>query len=93
MQISSYVQMPAMAIGGVDRETVGLFLPAEGRAIDIGVHINNLTLWSFIIFGIFNVVAGVVRSAGAVVFPLVVAFIAAALNVLYYRFGNWKKAK
>ncbi|NEW09122.1 MATE family efflux transporter [Paenibacillus sp. SYP-B3998] len=167
MQISSYVQMPAMAIGGAvtsmaaqnigagkwnrvnritwsgvsiniiltgllvgilhlfNRETVGLFLPTDGRAIDIGVHINNITLWSFIIFGIFNVVAGVVRSSGAVVFPLVVSFIAllivriplatyightygldaiwwtfplsftvaATLNVLYYRFGNWKKAR
>jgi putative MATE family efflux protein len=117
-QISSYVQMPAMAIGGAvtsmaaqnigagqwsrvnritwtgvafnivltglivvfihlfNREAVGLFLPAEGKAIDIGVHINNVTLWSFILFGIFNVVAGVVRSSGAVMVPLVVTFLA-----------------
>ncbi|CAG7645060.1 MATE family efflux transporter [Paenibacillus allorhizosphaerae] len=166
-QISSYVQMPAMAIGGAvtsmasqnigtgkwdrvsritwigvafnigltgsivaiihlfNREALGLFLPLEGKAIDLGIHINNLTLWSFILFGIFNVVAGVVRSAGAVVVPLVISFIAlllvripfaeyfgsaygfdmiwwsfpisfaiaAALNVLYYRFGNWRKAR
>ncbi|TVY08171.1 MATE family efflux transporter [Paenibacillus cremeus] len=165
-QISSYVQMPAMAIGGAvtsmaaqnigagkwdrvsrvtwigvgfnvaltgslvaiihlfNRQALGLFLPLEGKAIDLGVHINNLTLWSFIIFGIFNVVAGVVRSAGAVIVPLVVSSIAlllvripfasyfsshygfdmiwwsfpisfaiaAGLNVLYYRFGNWRKA-
>lgn len=167
MQISSYVQMPAMAIGGAvtsmaaqnigagkwdrvnritwtgvgvnimmtglivvllhlfNREVVSLFLPPEGKAIAIGVHINNLTLWSFIIFGVFNVVAGVVRSAGAVVFPLIVAFVAlllvriplatilahkygfdviwwsfpisfsvaAAMNLLYYRFGKWKQAR
>jgi putative MATE family efflux protein len=167
MQISSYVQMPAMAIGGAvtsmaaqnigagrwdrvnritwtgvgvniimtglivvilhlfNREVVSFFLPPEGKAIEIGVHINNLTLWSFIIFGVFNVVAGVVRSAGAVVFPLIVAFVAlllvriplatilankygfdviwwsfpisfsvaAAMNLLYYRFGNWKQAR
>ncbi|MEC0230670.1 MATE family efflux transporter [Paenibacillus alba] len=166
-QISSYVQMPAMAIGGAvtsmaaqnigagkwdrvtritwsgvamniimtgiivvflhlfNRQVVGLFLPTEGKAIDIGVHINNITLWSFIIFGIFNVVAGVVRSAGAVIFPLIVSFIAllivriplatvlahsygfdviwwsfpisftvaVILNVLYYQFGNWRKAR
>ncbi|KQX51491.1 MATE family efflux transporter [Paenibacillus sp. Root444D2] len=121
MQISSYVQMPAMAIGGAvtsmaaqnigagkwdrvnritwtgvgvnimmtglivvllhlfNREVVSFFLPPEGKAIAIGVHINNITLWSFIIFGVFNVVAGVVRSAGAVVFPLIVAFIALLL--------------
>ncbi|MDD9272259.1 MATE family efflux transporter [Paenibacillus sp. GCM10023248] len=167
MQISSYVQMPAMAIGGAvtsmaaqnigagkwdrvnritwtgvgvniamtglivvvlhlfNREAVSLFLPPEGKAIDLGVHINNLTLWSFIIFGVFNVVAGVVRSAGAVVFPLLVAFVAlllvriplatvlshqygfdviwwsfpvsftvaAALNLIYYKFGKWKQAR
>ncbi|WP_248926033.1 MATE family efflux transporter [Paenibacillus hamazuiensis] len=166
-QISSYVQMPAMAIGGAvtsmasqnigagkwdrvrritwtgvafnigltglivvvihlfNREALGLFLPLQGKAIDLGMHINNITLWSFIIFGIFNVVAGVVRSAGAVVVPLVVSFIAlllvriplasyyghqygfdmiwwsfpisfaiaAVLNILYYRFGNWRSAR
>jgi len=167
MQISSYVQMPAMAIGGAvtsmaaqnigagnwgrvnritwtgvafnigltgllvicihffNREAVSLFLPPEGKAVELGVHINNITLWSFILFGIFNVVAGVVRSSGAVMVPLIVTFIAllfvrnplaeyfghyygfdyiwwsfpisffiaAALNILYYRYGNWRKAK
>ncbi|MBP1967733.1 MATE family efflux transporter [Paenibacillus aceris] len=135
MQISSYVQMPAMAIGGAvtsmaaqnigagkwdrvnritwtgvgvnivmtglivaaltmfNREVVSLFLPPEGKAIALGVHINNLTLWSFIIFGVFNVVAGVVRSAGSVVFPLLVAFIALLLvriplaTVLSHKYG------
>lgn len=165
-QISSYVQMPALAIGGAvtsmaaqnigasrwdrvnritgvgvgfnvlmtgalvsilllfNREAVSLFVE-EGRAIEIGMHINNVTLWSFIIFGIFNVMAGVVRSAGSVMAPLVFSFIslmiirvplasvlgeyfgleavwwsfpasftmAAVLNVLYYRFGGWRKAK
>lgn len=44
-------------------------------------------------FGVFNVVAGVVRSAGSVVFPLVVAFIALLLvriplaTVLSHKFG------
>jgi putative MATE family efflux protein len=167
MQISSYVQMPAMAVGGAatsmaaqnigaglwarvsritwtgvgfnvgltgllvlllhwfNREALSLFLPPAGKAIELGIHINDITLWSFIIFGIFNVVAGVVRSSGAVVVPLVISFIAllfvrnplaayfghaygfdsiwwsfpigftvaAGLNVLYYRFGNWKKAR
>lgn len=166
MQISSYVQMPAMAVGGAvtsmaaqnigaglwarvsritwtgvgfnigltgllvlvlhwfNREALGLFLPA-GKAVDLGVTINDISLWSFILFGIFNVVAGVVRSSGAVIVPLVIAFIAlllvriplanffgraygfnliwwsfpisftvaAGLNLLYYRFGNWKKVR
>jgi putative MATE family efflux protein len=134
-QISSYVQMPAMAIGGAvtsmaaqnigagnwdrvnritwtgvgfnilltglvviciqlfNREAVGLFLPQEGKAIDLGVHINNITLWSFILFGVFNVVAGVVRASGAVIVPLIVTFIALLIiriplaYILSYQFG------
>ena len=77
----------------INREVRSFFLPPEGKAIDIGVHINNITLWSFIIFGVFNVVAGVVRSAGSVVFPLIVAFIALLLvriplaTVLSHKYG------
>ena len=127
-QISSYVQMPALAIGGAvtsmaaqnigagrwdrvnritgvgigfnvlltgalvlvlmlfNRETVSLFVD-EGGAIEIGMHINNVTLWSFIIFGIFNVQAGVVRSAGAVMAPLVFAFI--SLMVIRTPLAAW----
>jgi putative MATE family efflux protein len=127
-QISSYVQMPALAIGGAvtsmaaqnigagrwdrvnriagvgigfnvlltgalvlvllafNRETVSLFV-TEGGAIEIGMHINNVTLWSFIIFGIFNVQAGVVRSAGAVMAPLVFAFI--SLMVIRTPLAAW----
>jgi len=117
-QISSYIQMPALAIGGavtsmaainigagrwdrvsritwngigfnvlltgslvvvlylLNRAAVSLFLPEEGNAIELGMYINNVTLWSFILFGIFNVMASVVRAAGAVMVPLLVTFIA-----------------
>lgn len=166
-QISNYVQMPAMAVGGAvtsmaaqnigagrwdrvsritwtgvgfnisltgllvvflhwfNREALSLFLPSTGKAIDLGIHINDVTLWSFIIFGTFTVVAGVVRASGAVVGPLIVSFIAllfvrnplaiylghhygfnaiwwsfpigfivaTTLNLLNYRFGNWRKAR
>jgi putative MATE family efflux protein len=167
LQISSYVQMPALAIGGAvtsmvaqnvgagkwdrihritwtgvsfnigltgslvallllfNREAVGLFLPSEGKAIALGMHINNICLWSYILFGIFNVVAGVVRASGSVVVPLMVTTTAlllvrnplayyfgyqygfdniwwsfpigfstaVILNISYYLFGNWKKAR
>ncbi|MFD7522886.1 MATE family efflux transporter [Paenibacillus chitinolyticus] len=117
IQLSSYIQMPAMAIGGAvssfaaqnvgagrwdrvhrvtgvgvmynvlmtgvlvcliylfNRSALSLFLP-EGQAIEIGMRINLLTLWSFIIFGITFVVSGVVRSTGAVMFPLLITFLA-----------------
>src|SRR5690606_16446022 len=60
----------------LNREAVSLFLPEDGAAIALAMHINDLTLWSFILFGIFNVVAGVVRAAGAVMVPLAVTFVA-----------------
>ncbi|NGQ96713.1 MATE family efflux transporter [Brevibacillus sp. SYP-B805] len=59
-----------------DRQALGLFLPDEGTAISIGLHINAVTLWSFVLFGINFVVAGVIRSTGAVMIPLLVTFIA-----------------
>ncbi|TBL81182.1 MATE family efflux transporter [Paenibacillus thalictri] len=116
-QISSYVQMPAMAIGGAvtsmaaqnigagnwervhritwtgvgfnigltgllvlllhwfDRGALGLFLPQTGKAIELGLVINDISLWSFILFGVFNVIAGVVRSSGSVIMPLVFSFV------------------
>jgi putative MATE family efflux protein len=117
-QLSNYVQMPAMAIGGAvtsmaaqnvgagkwdrvhritwigvgfnvlltgilvgfihlfNRQALLLFLPATGNALNIGIVINNITLWSFILFGVMFVVSGVVRSTGAVMIPLLITFTA-----------------
>lgn len=134
MQISSYVQMPAMAIGAAastvaaqnvgagrwdrvnrttllgvvynflltgvlvgiiylfNRYALELFLN-PGPATDIGMRINAITLWGFVLFGINFVVSGVVRSTGAVVWPLVITFVAlwvVRIPVAYYfghRFG------
>jgi Na+-driven multidrug efflux pump len=130
--LSSYIQMPALAIGGAvtsmaaqnigagkwdrisritwigvgynfvltgllvgiihlfNRQALGLFLPTSGTAIELGMHINNITLWSFIIFGIFNVIAGVVRSSGSVIVPLLITFSSLLLvrNPLAYYWGD-----
>lgn len=117
MQLSSYIQMPAMAIGGAvstlaaqnvgagkwdrvhkttimgiminfimtgvlvgiiylfNREALGLFLQ-DDAAIEIGMRINLITLWAFILFGITFVVSGVVRATGAVMVPLITTFLA-----------------
>ncbi len=117
-QLSNYVQMPAMAIGGAvtsmaaqnvgagkwdrvhritwmgvafnvlltgflvaiihlfNRQALLLFLPANSNALHIGIQINNITLWSFILFGVMFVVSGVIRSTGAVMVPLIITFIA-----------------
>lgn len=114
MQLWTYVQMPAMAIGAacssmaaqnvgagrwdrvdatarngvainflmtgvlilplilLDRWTLALFLPADGTALEIARHLNHISIWSFLLFGVTFVVSGVVRSTGAVIPPLVI---------------------
>src|SRR5206468_5939462 len=57
-----------------NRQAIGLFLKDEA-AINIGMNINHITLWAFIIFGITFVLTGVVRSTGAVMVPLLITFI------------------
>ncbi len=51
---------------------LGLFLPHESAAIPIGVHIQWIVGWSFILMGISMVVTSIVRANGAVVAPLMV---------------------
>ncbi|WP_405083598.1 MATE family efflux transporter [Paenibacillus psychroresistens] len=118
MQLSSYIQMPAMALGAAvssitaqnigankwdrvhrttligviynflmagvvagiiyvfNREALSLFLPSNGPAIEIGIQINNRTLAAFVLFGVYMVVAGVIRSTGSVMVPLLITFTA-----------------
>ncbi|WP_347261638.1 MATE family efflux transporter [Rudaea sp.] len=59
-----------------NRGALGLFLPADGDSIEIAQHINHIAVWSFILFGISFVLAGVVRSTGAVIPPLIILVIA-----------------
>ena len=59
-----------------NRGALNLFLPATGGAIEIAQHINAIVVWSFIFFGLSFVLAGVVRSTGAVIPPLIILFTA-----------------
>jgi len=59
-----------------NRGALGLFLPGNGEAIEIAQHINHIAVWSFLLFGISFVLAGVVRSTGAVIPPLIILLIA-----------------
>lgn len=118
LQLWTYVQMPAMAIGAAcstmaaqnvgaghwgrvnatartgvlfnflltgaliapiilfDRSTLALFLPMASPALEIGRHLNHIAVWSFLFFGVNFVLAGVVRSTGAVIPPLLILAIA-----------------
>jgi putative MATE family efflux protein len=59
-----------------NRGALNLFLPGEGGAIEVAQHINAIVVWSFVFFGLSFVLAGVVRSTGAVIPPLIILFIA-----------------
>lgn len=118
LQLWTYVQMPAMAIGAAcssmaaqnvgahrwdrvsataragvamnflitgtlivplivfDRWTLALFLPAGSDALAIARHLNHISVWSFLFFGVTFVVSGVVRSTGAVIPPLLILALA-----------------
>jgi putative MATE family efflux protein len=58
------------------RGALSLFLPPDTPALDIAQHLNNVVLWSYLLFGMAMVLSGVVRAAGAVMVPLIVLFIA-----------------
>lgn len=66
-----------------DRPVLGLFLAADGAAVDIAQHINNLASWSFILFGVTIVLFATVRATGAVMPPLIILII----SVLFIRTG------
>jgi putative MATE family efflux protein len=59
----------------LNRHALALFLPSNGAAIDISVHLNAIVLWSFILFGTSFVLFGVVRATGAVMAPLVMLIV------------------
>ncbi|MBU8974959.1 MATE family efflux transporter [Lysobacter sp. MMG2] len=118
LQLWTYVQMPAMAVGAacssmaaqnvgahrwdrvsataragvlmnflmtgalivplivLDRWTLSLFLPPGSDALEIARHLNHISIWSFLFFGVTFVVSGVVRSTGAVIPPLLILALA-----------------
>lgn len=71
--------IPVLLIYWMERQMVGIFLPAGSPSIDIAIGINHIVLWSFPLFGITMVLSGVVRAAGAVMAPLVMLIIALLL--------------
>ena len=59
----------------LNRPLVGLFLPPGGHAIAIALHLNSISLWSFVFLGVTFVLLGVVRGSGAVLWPLLILFV------------------
>jgi len=118
MQLFTYVQMPAMAVGasvsamaaqfigakkwdrldhitraGVminfimtgllsivlivfDRALLVLFLGPESHAVPLAQHIQQIAVWSFMLFGVTMVFSATMRAGGAVWVPLLIIAIA-----------------
>ncbi len=70
-----------------NRGALNLFLPSQGGAIEIAQHINHIVVWSFVFFGVSFVLAGIVRSTGAVIPPLIILFIALWLVRIPFAYG------
>src|SRR3546814_1987148 len=64
-----------------------MFMPAGSEALEIARHLNHIAVWSFLFFGVTMVVAGVVRSTGAVVPPLLI--LGFALWIVRVPFAKW----
>lgn len=59
-----------------ERPVLALFLPEGSAALESALHINRIVLGSFVLLGVSNVLAGVVRSTGAILVPLAILTIA-----------------
>src|SRR6202022_4509672 len=71
----------------LNKRALGLFLPANGAALDISAHLNAIVVWSFALFGTSIVLYGVVRATGAGIPPLIM--LAISLWLLRVPFAYW----
>ena len=55
-----------------ERPVLALFLPEGSAALEPARHLNRIVLGSFMLLGVSNVLAGVMRSTGAVLVPLAI---------------------
>lgn len=62
--------LPTVVILLFSHAALGLFLGNELDAIKIGMHINEIVIGTFTLFGVMFVLSGAVRATGAVVPPL-----------------------
>ena len=62
----------ALVLYAFNDQVLGILLPADSPAIPLAKHINKTVLWGFVFFSITFSLSGVVRSTGAVWWPLVI---------------------
>jgi len=71
----------------LDRYTLALFLPEGSASFEIARHLNHISVWSFLFFGVSFVISGVVRATGAVIPPLLI--LGFALWGIRVPFATW----
>jgi Na+-driven multidrug efflux pump len=56
-------------------QVLGLLLPSDSPALPLAKHINTTVLWGFVLFSVTFSLSGVVRSTGAVWWPLAIMIV------------------
>jgi Na+-driven multidrug efflux pump len=69
------------------RPALGLFLPSSTSALAIAEHLNRISAWSFLFFGVSMVLFGVVRATGAVMPPLII--LSVTMLLIRYPLANF----
>lgn len=67
--------------------TLHIFLPPDSEALPVARHINDMVLWSFVLFTVTFALSGVVRATGAVWPPLVILVI--SMFLIRIPFAHW----
>lgn len=73
------------------RPSLGLFLPLGSEAIDIGIHIQWMVGWSFVLAGVSMIVSSVVRANGAVIVPLLILICGSVFVRLGIAYGGYDR--
>jgi putative MATE family efflux protein len=69
------------------RPLMELFLPADSPAIPLGIHMNHIVAWIYLMMGVSMVVTSVVRANGAVIGPFVILLIGAVFVRFSFAFS------
>ncbi len=88
------VAMSASILGAMTlfaRPILTLFLPTSVAAVDIGVHINYMIGWTFVVMGVSMVVTFLVRANGAVIWPLIILIISGVIVRFSIGFGLYDR--
>ena len=62
----------ALLLYALNDQVLSILLPANSPAIPLAHHINTRVLWGFVIFSVTFALSGVVRSTGAVWWPMAI---------------------